>query len=81
MNLSPCLLCRHFDRAHRAGYRCAAFPVAIPEQVVAGTSFHNRPIAGDGGIRFEVAEDVSPKMAEALKKWMQQTPRESDTLR
>ncbi len=48
----PCHLCAH----HRSGCNwnvCAAFPQGIPREIEMDRVSHDKPFAGDGGIRFE----------------------------
>lgn len=44
---------------------CDAFPLGIPGDILVGTILHNRPVAGDGGKRFEYREH---SLADRLNK-------------
>lgn len=53
--------CRHFvnytwggpDNRFILGYRCAAFPDGVPEEIYSGRNPHTEPYPGDRGIQFE----------------------------
>lgn len=49
---SDCSRCVHF-RHDLTGYKCAAFPIAIPVELALGDRGHRAPYPGDNGIRFE----------------------------
>lgn len=53
-----CMKCRHLfeNSPGQYGFRCAAFPHGIPEEILSGEVKHTRPYPGDNGIRFEAAE-------------------------
>lgn len=53
-----CSLCRHFRRENRDAETCAAFPAGIPTAILTNQIDHCRAVDGDGGIRFEPAEDL-----------------------
>lgn len=36
--------------------RCAAFPNGIPDSIAYGDNLHLKPVRGDGGIQFELAD-------------------------
>lgn len=55
--LSCCVLCRHLRVGPSGRWACAAFPDAIPADLLDGRADHRRPYPGDGGIRFEPAAD------------------------
>jgi hypothetical protein len=44
-----CHKCKH----RRTHLTCAAFPEAIPMEILAGKVMHTKPYAGDRGIIFE----------------------------
>lgn len=48
-----CDVCRHLDPGGLP--RCAAYPGGIPLPILAGDIAHDRPLPGDQGIRFELA--------------------------
>src|SRR5690242_12229504 len=58
--LCLCLACRHLHLSESDPRRlaCAAFPRGLPVLMLDGTADHRYPVPGDGGIRFEPAEDV-----------------------
>ena len=41
------------DAGEAFGHSCAAFPHGIPVDIWTGDVRHDRPVEGDGGIRFE----------------------------
>jgi hypothetical protein len=51
-----CVVCRH--RTPRLP-TCGAFPDGIPDEIYFDYFDHRQPYAGDGGVRFEPASDVS----------------------
>jgi hypothetical protein len=71
-----CAFCRHFrgsevvdDPAMPKGWRvldqCPAFPDGIPPEVLDGRHNHRLPHPGDGGTRFEAADDEAERMHRA----------------
>lgn len=58
-----CLLCKHFNFA---GEGCAAFPAGIPPEILSGEFDHRKAYDGDGGIRWEPADDKAAKLSEDL---------------
>lgn len=58
MQSMQCLWCKHkWDGV----LRCDAFPDGIPDEIVTGLHDHRKPFGGDGGIRYEPAEDAPPE--------------------
>jgi hypothetical protein len=61
MTLSLCRLCKHkhLDSLtfRRSFPTCDAFPDGIPEAVRKNRINHRKSLAGDNGIRFELAEN------------------------
>jgi hypothetical protein len=59
--LSLCRLCKHKHQDsltfRRSFPTCDAFPNGIPEAVRKNRIDHRKALAGDNGIRFELAED------------------------
>jgi hypothetical protein len=59
-----CFACRHLhpglvrvtDTPPEGPSTCDAFPDGIPDEIMLGGVDHRRPLPGDGGIRFELAE-------------------------
>jgi hypothetical protein len=48
-----CLYCVHFDQGYKGyGFKCAAFPDAIPMAIIESQADHREPIDGDHGIQF-----------------------------
>ena len=64
LTLSLCSICRykHKDSLiyRRSFPTCDAFPNGIPEAVRKNKIDHRKAIAGDNGIRFELAVDTEP---------------------
>lgn len=48
-----CLNCKHFDFSNEANNTCAAFPDGIPAGILESRIDHRKPVAGDGGKRYE----------------------------
>jgi hypothetical protein len=61
VTISLCSLCKHKHRdslTFRKSFpTCDAFPNGIPEAVRKNRIDHRKALAGDNGIRFELAED------------------------
>jgi len=56
-----CMTCKHLisPPAGQWGYRCAAFPEGIPDEIfVSGEIDHTKPTAGDHGIQYQPKETV-----------------------
>jgi hypothetical protein len=58
--LCPCLACRHLQLSADGPRRlaCVTFPRGIPGLMLGGIADHRYPVPGDGGVRFEPADDV-----------------------
>ena len=56
---TQCPMCKHY----RGRLRCAAFPDGIPLDQARGITNHRKPLAGDGGIRFE---EGTPTLDESM---------------
>lgn len=54
MTRLACLGCRHYEWAWLDDDRCAAFPDGVPREVWLGSTPHDAPVPGDGGVRFEL---------------------------
>lgn len=44
----PCQDCIHYA----GGFKCSAFPVGIPQEILDGNNDHSKPYPGDNGIIF-----------------------------
>jgi hypothetical protein len=62
--LSLCPFCRHKTLGKPT---CAAFPKAIPADILSGAVKHTKPIDGDKGIVFERDESVDPSIIGNVK--------------
>jgi len=64
LTLPLCSICRYKHKdslTYRKSFpTCDAFPNGIPEAVRKNKMDHRKPIAGDSGIRFELAADTEP---------------------
>lgn len=58
-----CLLCKHFNLASEG---CAAFPLGIPEEILSGQHDHRKAYDGDGGIRWEPADDEAAELSASM---------------
>jgi hypothetical protein len=53
-----CSACKHRDRTSSSRPSCLAFPAGIPGWFLEGRANHRYPCPGDGGVRFEPADDA-----------------------
>lgn len=55
---TDCMKCKHLHKPVDGdwGYKCAAFPAGIPEEIITGEVEHRQPYDGDNGIVFEAVE-------------------------
>lgn len=72
LTLPLCSICRYKHKESRT-YRksfptCDAFPHGIPEAIRKNRMDHRKAIAGDNGIRFELATDTE-SMRQLLKSF------------
>jgi hypothetical protein len=68
-----CSACARLEAKPDAiGYRCEAFPDAIPDAIYLDGADHRQPIEGDHGVRFVLAED-DPMAASLLATYEEQT--------
>lgn len=65
-----CLQCAHFEEASPIDDKdfptCAAFPQGIPDDIIRRGFDHRQEYPGDGGVRFEPAEDANMRIIEAF---------------
>jgi len=47
-----CAFCTHYAGQRGASHVCGAFPMGIPEAIIANQADHRAPHPGDGGILF-----------------------------
>lgn len=56
--LPLCESCARLDVSERGyGYRCAAFPDGIPEEIYPGGFDHREPFPGDNGVRWQLSSE------------------------
>lgn len=50
-----CTECRHLfpEKPGEFGFKCAAFPEGIPDEIIEEGLPHTEPYPGDNGIKFE----------------------------
>src|SRR3954469_10774099 len=53
-----CTACKHWERTSSSCSSCLAFPAGIPSWLLEGRANHRYPYPGDGGFRFEPADDA-----------------------
>lgn len=58
MESTQCLWCKH---KWSGVLQCDAFPDGIPPEIVTGLHDHRQAFDGDGGIRYEPADDAPPE--------------------
>ena len=62
LNNAACDECKHFkgeiigEAENEQRWICAAFKNGIPKEILFGENNHEKPVAGDGGIVFELDE-------------------------
>jgi hypothetical protein len=68
-----CVFCAHRKRGGSAkGPVCAAFPGGIPADILAMRHDHREPYAGDGGILFALAPDLSEEEVKSFRARFEQ---------
>ncbi len=65
-----CMYCKHFHE-NRLSFHCEAYPDGIPEDIYETRVDHRKPYEGDGGIRFEPADDTTDEQLERIDKLYQ----------
>ena len=63
---SDCFACRHLRLSPAGGLACAAFPRAIPADLLEGRAQHRQPYPGDNGVRFQPDPDAPADALEEL---------------
>ncbi len=63
-----CSACKRRDSASTPVLSCRAFPAGIPGWLLEGRANHRYPYPGDGGSRFEPAEDASSSTLAQLEE-------------
>lgn len=54
-----CASCVHLKQTANTPLRCAAFPKAIPDEILTGEFDHKQPHPRDNGIRFKSIDESS----------------------
>jgi hypothetical protein len=78
-----CLWCKHLDSRHHEnlqGWRCDAFPSAIPAEILEGTFLHLEVHPNDAGIQFERQTDENLMPVYFVKMLNTRSIYSSDTL-
>ena len=55
-----CINCKHLIQTEGWTWKCAAFPDAIPEEIVNNIADHRQPFEGDNNIRYLAVIDGMP---------------------
>ena len=83
--VSQCMLCKHLDRSPGSAAVCAAFPGAIPQEILRNEVDHRKPyvdpatgrvadkgIALDRSITFEPQSGLAPEALDVLYRHLDQ---------
>ncbi len=62
-----CLHCAHYFRGGTSEFRCAAFPLEIPDEIWEGDFDHTHPFPEDNGIRFAWREDIPQEKRQRIE--------------
>lgn len=73
-----CSFCRHLS-TKGGRLHCVAFPEGIPDEVFYGAHDHRKPYPGDNGIRFELAEGLSPGLRKLYHELYEPSSKEAKT--
>lgn len=78
-----CQICRHHRPGRDTSLTCDAFPERIPQAILEWEADHRQPYEGDGGIRFELRDDLPPEIRAWELKWLREAhaqPKEEGTV-